>query len=633
MSRKNILIGALTAILVGSFLAYPVRAARLVNIRTESAPGQTVVVLELDQPAAYKISCLDNKLIIDVPETFFACPSATFQTDSGLVARIRSSQFSWKPPVARVVIDLTAEAGEGRYKDLTQAGDKTIRVAVLAPDKKPAVAPEIKPPVVTENKTAPSIQVKTEVIDKPQPKMEKIKAAPPKDEWAEIKLSLGSSKTLDLPGPASNIAVGDPAVADFVIISSKELLLNGKKEGATNLTIWYSWGKKVSQVVVSKQPESYLTKNFKLSNISLEKTQYDGQLVTTKTDETMFNELERVFSSLLSKDKYSINTRLGTVTVQGTPEDIKAAEKLLAKIDLPRPQVIIEAQVIEINKTAAAEIGLTWIGQAGKTIGSFSTNATSPPQIYSNYPKAPGLDPATGKTGVQVDPVTGLPLILPSPDTVGETIPKTIGPVYAPFPGGVIDDSYKLAASNPISALGAGGGIIYDSRSTAASMLMAQLSALESDGKARLLANPRLVVLDGQTSLILVGQKVPVINHTVEGTTVQYIEIGVKLAITPRIGDKGEINTWLRTEASSISGYVGDYPLISSREAEAEVRLKEGQTLVIGGLLQTSDNKTDTKVPLLGDLPILGFLFRGKVDKKAETEIVITITPHLIGDR
>lgn len=663
--RKYAILSLAVLILFG--LATSAAAVQVMKVSANTQPDGTLITVQLDGQAYHQVSFFENKLVIEIDDAQFFFPTQTLDFADQQVDKIKIAQFSKKPDVVRVVVDLVGQpAGPERYKNLSASGQDIIKIQVLPPAKteaKPMGAAEPSPPA---KPTSASPEKPTTVAaqpEKPAPvsleKPKTVAAQPTKPESAsttvaapppaklpepvakvaetiakisvnEIQVTAGQSTTLDLDRTVTNVAVGDPLIADFVIINPREILVNGKKEGATSLTLWYSQGRTNYRVIVTKVPSYYLTRSFKLSHIKLETTEFANDTVITKTDEAMVGELDRMLSETISKDKYSINTRLGTVTVHGSPGDVAAVESLFKKIDVPRQQLIIECQVLEIKKTVGQEIGLTWIGQAGKTIGSFSTSATNPPKIYSAYPKGPGIDPETGQPGVAVDPATGRPLTMPSAVEAGAVVPKTLPAVTNPFPA-IIDDSYDVKMNTPISALGAGGGIIYDSRATAASMLMAQLSALETDNKAKLLANPRLATIDGQTSLILVGQKVPIIQKTVDAVTVQYIDIGVKLAITPRVGANGEILTWLRTEASGIAGYQGDYPLISSREAQAEVRLRDGQTLIIGGLLQKDDTKVDVKVPLLGDLPIVGFLFRGKKDTNTDTEIIITITPRLLG--
>lgn len=160
------------------------------------------------------------------------------------------------------------------------------------------------------------------------------------------------------------------------------------------------------------------------------------------------------------------------------------------------------------------------------------------------------------------------------------------------------------------------------------------IDALITEGKAKILANPRIAALDGQTAKILIGDRLPVETSTVvngvQQFNINYIDVGIKLEITPRVNDDGIITTYIRPEVSSNLRTDAKNPSIRTREAETMLRVSNGQTIVIGGLKQTL-NKTDvSKIPLLGDLPILGQLFKKKTQQNEETELVIFITPKIM---
>jgi len=108
----------------------------------------------------------------------------------------------------------------------------------------------------------------------------------------------------------------------------------------------------------------------------------------------------------------------------------------------------------------------------------------------------------------------------------------------------------------------------------------------------------------------------------------------MKLKITPQLGQEGYISTFIQPEVSSISEWrttaAGDFPVISTRNASATVRVKDGESIVIGGLMSESERENVTRVPVLGYIPVLGLLFQNKNTEKEKTEIVFLITPHVI---
>jgi len=165
------------------------------------------------------------------------------------------------------------------------------------------------------------------------------------------------------------------------------------------------------------------------------------------------------------------------------------------------------------------------------------------------------------------------------------------------------------------------------------------VTGLISDGKAKIIAKPRIATLDNHEAIINIGSRipyaVPVTNSSNSITwTVDYIDAGVKLKITPMLGEEGYITTAIQPEVSSISEWkttaAGEFPVISTRNAQATLRVKDGETIVIGGLLSETDRKNVSKLPILGYLPIVGFLFQNVTIEKAETEIVFMITPYVI---
>lgn len=161
------------------------------------------------------------------------------------------------------------------------------------------------------------------------------------------------------------------------------------------------------------------------------------------------------------------------------------------------------------------------------------------------------------------------------------------------------------------------------------------IEALKKDGLAKTLANPGLVTLDGQTAKLLIGDKIPVESQEQEKettkTVITYIEAGIRLEFTPRISSDGYITLNVKPQVSSLGEEVTKgYPMIKTREAETVVRIKDGQTFVIGGLIKDEDRNSVEKIPILGDIPILKALFSHKDTNKQSAEIVIFITPHII---
>lgn len=162
------------------------------------------------------------------------------------------------------------------------------------------------------------------------------------------------------------------------------------------------------------------------------------------------------------------------------------------------------------------------------------------------------------------------------------------------------------------------------------------LNALVTSEKAKILANPRIGVLDGQTARILIGDRLPVetkyLANGVQQVTVNYVDVGIKLEVTPWINEEGIITTKLRPEVSTNIATNGNNPSIRTREAETTLRVRNGETIVLGGLIQKENRVTVSKLPLLGNLPVIGHFFKTTSNDKRETELVIFITPKIMNN-
>ncbi len=161
--------------------------------------------------------------------------------------------------------------------------------------------------------------------------------------------------------------------------------------------------------------------------------------------------------------------------------------------------------------------------------------------------------------------------------------------------------------------------------------ISAQLNYLITHNEAQLLANPRVAALDNQQASLLVGQTYPLVYYSPQSGQfqAQYIDIGVKLIITPVVNTDGYITTTMHVERSFITGLVQQFPILDNRKVDSILRVKEGETIVLGGLLDSESTESISKVPLLGDIPILGAFFKNVHKTKTNHEVVFLITPHI----
>jgi general secretion pathway protein D len=164
----------------------------------------------------------------------------------------------------------------------------------------------------------------------------------------------------------------------------------------------------------------------------------------------------------------------------------------------------------------------------------------------------------------------------------------------------------------------------------------AALYAQVSKGNGRILSKPRIAAQSGSTAKIITGDALPILTAiTLSGVNgvqqqVQYVNVGVTLQIAPRVASDGFVSSHIYCVVSSVTGYSQGYPTISQRQAETAATVRDGDSFVIGGLTQDENINTHTKVPLLGDIPIVGQAFRTDRNTRTKTELYIVVTPHVV---
>lgn len=159
------------------------------------------------------------------------------------------------------------------------------------------------------------------------------------------------------------------------------------------------------------------------------------------------------------------------------------------------------------------------------------------------------------------------------------------------------------------------------------------LNALISKGHAQVLATPKLVTINNKEANLTIGETYPIVYSTsvLGGQNVQYVDIGVHLRLTPTIGSDGSVTAELHPEYSELLGFTPTgYPIVANRKIDSTLRVADNQTIVLGGLMRDTSNETIDKVPVLGDIPLLGGLFKNKQTSHERDEIVFLITPHVI---
>jgi general secretion pathway protein D len=291
--------------------------------------------------------------------------------------------------------------------------------------------------------------------------------------------------------------------------------------------------------------------------------------------------------------------------------------EVIRQLDTRREQVLVEAIIVEISDTAARKLGVQFLlgGKPGSNIPFAATN-------YSNA--APNLLTIAGAIGARE---------LDRDTTVinGNTVTTTTGSATS-------DQLAQAAVSSILAASGGLGGFATNIGNNG--IFGAIINAVQQDNKSNILSTPSVLTLDNQEAKILVGQEIPITTGEKLGNnfenafrTVQRQNVGIQLEVKPQINEGGAIKLFIRQEVSSIAGPVSSRDsdlILNKREIETTVTIDDGQIVALGGLLDDNERRTIEKIPLLGDIPALGQLFRSKTRAREKTNLMVFIRPTIL---
>ena len=297
-----------------------------------------------------------------------------------------------------------------------------------------------------------------------------------------------------------------------------------------------------------------------------------------------------------------------SLVISAPPETLSALERIITDLDRRRAQVLVEAIIVEMSDDTARELGLQFLvsGTGDSTVPFATTNfSRSAPNLLALAGAISGDNPfgSGGDEGAN------------------------------PFSQAAINSLLGLSGLS----FGVGG-------QDGDTLFGAILTAVEKDTRSRILSKPFNMTLDNGTSSLLVGQEVPVATGEVLGDsnsnpfrTVERKEIGVGLDVTPRISNDGTIRLDISQEVSNIadaitSGTSTDL-IFNTRKINTSVIADDGEIIVLGGLVEQSESATNEKVPLLGDIPVAGRLFRSEGKGMGRTNLMVFIRPTIVRDR
>jgi pilus assembly protein CpaC len=386
-----------------------------------------------------------------------------------------------------------------------------------------------------------------------------------------VSLTAGQGQLVQFPEEASRVSVSDPLIADAVVVSPHEVVLNGKSPGHTTIMIWH--GAYVSPYDISVSPD--------LSEIQ-------NQLRLTFPGEPI-----EVSSS---KDGLILTGVVSDADVAKQAAALAAAhaKTVVSLLQFPTAdnrQVMLQVRFATIDRSALTQLGVNLFSLNNKLIGTATTQQFAFPRIGQlQFSQGPDGQPVLGNQQVTASDLLNLFVFRPDID-VGAT-----------------------------------------------------LRLLQSQNLLEVLAEPNLITVSGREASFLAGGEFPypVIATTGSGAqttpvvTIQFRPFGVRLFFTPTVEPNGLIHLKVQPEVSSldyanavsIQGFV--IPAISTRRAETEVDLREGESFAIAGLIDNRVIEVVSKIPGIGDMPIIGHLFRSRNTQKSNSELLVLITPSFV---
>jgi pilus assembly protein CpaC len=382
----------------------------------------------------------------------------------------------------------------------------------------------------------------------------------------DIRLTVGKSIVIDYPTDISRISTSNPEIVDASPVTGREILVHGKAFGTVTLVVWSKAGQRNFYNITVEQNLEPLRK--------LLKDTFPKEDIHVQSSRESLSLTGRVTNKDVAERATALASPFGKTTVNNLQIISTGSEK----------QILLRVKFAELDRTASTQFGVNLISTgAANTVGGVTTG---------QFP-APSLPSVTGTPG----------------SSVAQTASFTISQALNIF-----------AFRNDLN-------------------LGAFIKALQSHNLLQILAEPNLVTTNGKEATFLVGGEFPI--PVLQGgsnsgaVTIQFREFGVRLSFNPTITENNTISMHVKPEVSSIdlansvsfNGFT--IPALSTRKMETNIELGEGQSFVIGGLVDRRLTETVTKIPGLASIPILGNLFKTKETDRNNTELIVMVTPEV----
>ena len=298
------------------------------------------------------------------------------------------------------------------------------------------------------------------------------------------------------------------------------------------------------------------------------------------------------------------NTNSIVITAQ--PDMLRSLEAVIRQLDVRRAQVLVEAIIVEVLEGDGMSLGVQWYSEQGG-FTQFTNSNASISQVAAGAYAAEGEE---GNTITTID-ANGNPVTTKNPDTKGDytLLAQVLGNVSGMM-FGIMDNDW--------------GAIV---------------NAVAQDTNSNILATPSITTLDNEEAYFIVGQEVPVITGSTASSnnanpfqTVDRQEVGIKLRVTPQVNEGTGVQLTIEQEVSGVSGTTGVDISINKREIKTTVMADDGATVILGGLIDEDVQESQQKVPFLGDIPVLGHLFKSTTNTTRKRNLMVFLRPTIIRD-
>jgi type IV pilus secretin PilQ/predicted competence protein len=612
------------------------KATRITAVTRDEVGSMVAFTVKADGRLRYKDFLLPNpeRLVVDFQDVTAKAPMHSLEVGETPVRQVRLGQFSaTAPKVARLVVDLSAKSpyriidGADGVRIVFGENAEPAAHAPLAAMRTPDPEPAPKAAAAPAVDATPSRPVAVEPLVMPA-LPEPQAAAPAVEPAAPGQGNIGQAcgQTGDLGTPIS-LDFKDGDLQDifrlFSDISGLNVVVNPGVTGKVTLKLnEVPWGRALELILKTNGLGCVLEDNViriaRLSDLSSEeaarrKLDEEKALAGELTDYTrrisyakagVLSDVLKRAGALSARGQINIDERTNTIIIRDLPNFVEKSKGLMAELDTATPQVEIEARIVVTNRNFSRDFGIQW-GFGGEKSNRYgnATGLNFPNQIVVNGGGVPGA---------------GVPA-----DSAGPGGPSSATGIGQAGRGYAVN----LPASNFNTAVGLSMGNVLGSFN-----LDVALTALEKQGRGRLLSTPKVTTQNNMPAEIKQGVQIPIQTVANNTVTTQFKDAVLTLKVTPQITDAGTVILTLEVENSTpdFGNPVNGIPPINTQAAKTMVLVKDGQTAVVGGIYQSSEFVNEDKTPVLGNLPLLGYLFRRKGTSNTNNELLLFITPRIV---